>query len=173
MRRSLGMVLQDTHLFTGTIADNIRFGKLDATQEEIEKAARIANADSFIRRLPKGYDTLVGDGGGSLSGGERQRIAIARAILKNSPVVVLDEATAFTDPENEAVIQASINELVKGKTLIVIAHRLSTVRNSDAIMVLEHGRIIERGTHEELLKKRGLYYQTFKVQYGEEEMEWQ
>ena len=154
-------VSQDNFLFHLSIRENIRIGKPEATDAEIEAAAKKASCHDFIAALPEGYDTLAGDAGSHLSGGERQRIAIARAILKNSPIVVLDEATAFTDPENEAVIQASIAGLVAGKTLIVIAHRLSTVRNSEAIMVLDHGRIIERGTHDQLIEQKGVYYQLY------------
>ena len=154
---TVAYVSQDNYLFHLTIKENIRIGKPDATDEEIMAAAKQASCHGFIVALPEGYDTMVGDGGGSLSGGERQRIAIARAILKNSPVVVLDEATAFTDPENEAVIQTSVNELVRGKTLIVIAHRLSTVTGADKILVMDRGRIEAWGTHDELLKKSTLY----------------
>ena len=150
-------VSQDNFLFHLSIRENIRVGKPDATDAEIEDAARKASCHDFILSLPDGYDTLAGDAGSHLSGGERQRIAIARAILKNSPIVVLDEATAFTDPENEAVIQASIAELVAGKTLIVIAHRLSTITDADKILVVDQGNIAAEGTHEELLKRSRLY----------------
>ena len=159
LRRSLGIVLQDTHLFSGTIADNIRFGKLDATQEEVERAARIANADSFIRRLPKGYDTMVTSDGASLSQGQRQLLAIARAAVEDPPVLILDEATSSIDTRTEALIEKGMDGLMQGRTVFVIAHRLSTVRNADAIMVLDHGRIVERGDHEDLLKQKGMYYQ--------------
>ncbi|HIQ83230.1 MAG TPA: ABC transporter ATP-binding protein [Candidatus Pullichristensenella stercorigallinarum] len=161
LRRSLGIVLQDTHLFSGTIADNIRFGKLDATQEEIERAARIANADSFIRRLPRGYDTVVTADGASLSQGQRQLLAIARAAVEDPPVLILDEATSSIDTRTEALIEKGMDGLMEGRTVFVIAHRLSTVRNADAIMVLDHGRIVERGNHEELLKQKGMYYQLY------------
>ena len=161
LRRSLGVVLQDTHLFTGTVADNIRFGKLDATQEEIEQAARIANADSFIRRLPQGYNTMVTADGANLSQGQRQLLAIARAAVADPPVLILDEATSSIDTRTEALIQKGMDSLMEGRTVFVIAHRLSTVRNADAIIVLEHGRIIERGTHDELLEKKGEYYQLY------------
>lgn len=160
---TVAYVSQDNFLFHLTIKENIRIGKPDATDEEIVAAAKQASCHEFISALPHGYDTLVGDGGGSLSGGERQRIAIARAILKNSPIVVLDEATAFTDPENEAVIQSSINELVRGKTLIVIAHRLSTVTGAEKILVMNQGRMEAQGTHEELLKNSALYGSLWKA----------
>ena len=161
LRSSLGIVLQDTHLFTGTIADNIRFGKLDATMEEIQKAACIANADSFIRRLPKGYDTLVTADGANLSQGQRQLLAIARAAVADPPVLILDEATSSIDTRTEALIEKGMDQLMEGRTVFVIAHRLSTVRNADAIMVLEHGKIVERGSHDELLEQQGVYYQLY------------
>lgn len=161
LRRSLGIVLQDTHLFTGTIADNIWFGKLDATQEEIERAARIANADSFIRRLPKGYDTMVTSDGANLSQGQRQLLAIARAAVADPPVLILDEATSSVDTRTEALIEKGMDQLMEGRTVFVIAHRLSTVRNANAIMVLEHGQIMERGDHEDLLAQKGRYYQLY------------
>ena len=161
LRRSLGMVLQDTHLFTGTIADNIRFGKLDATQEEIEAAARVANADSFIRRLPQRYETMVTSDGANLSQGQRQLLAIARAAVADPPVLILDEATSSVDTRTEALIEKAMDRLMEGRTVFVIAHRLSTVRNSNAIMVLEHGRIVERGDHDDLLSQQGLYYKLY------------
>ena len=161
LRRSLGIVLQDTHLFTGTIADNIRFGKLDATPEEIRQAARIANADSFIRRLPEGYDTMVTGDGANLSQGQRQLLAIARAAVADPPVLILDEATSSIDTRTEAMIEKGMDRLMEGRTVFVIAHRLSTVRNADAIMVLEQGQIVERGNHDELLEQKGRYYQLY------------
>lgn len=161
LRSSLGIVLQDTHLFTGTIADNIRFGKLDDTMEEIQRAACIANADSFIRRLPRGYDTLVTADGANLSQGQRQLLAIARAAVADPPVLILDEATSSIDTRTEALIEKGMDQLMEGRTVFVIAHRLSTVRNADAIMVLERGKIVERGSHDELLEQQGVYYQLY------------
>ncbi len=161
LRRSLGIVLQDTHLFTGTVWENIRFGKLDATDEEIIAAAKLANADGFIRRLPQGYDTMLTGDGANLSQGQRQLLAIARAAVADPPVLILDEATSSIDTRTERIIQESMDRLMHGRTTFVIAHRLSTVRNSDCIMVLEQGRIIERGTHDQLIEKKGKYYQLY------------
>ena len=161
LRRSLGIVLQDTHLFDGTIADNIRYGRLDATDEEIIKAAQIANADDFIRRLPEGYNTQLSGDGGNLSGGQRQLISIARAAIADPPVMILDEATSSIDTRTETIVQQGMDRLMEGRTVFVIAHRLSTVKNSSAIMVLEQGRIAERGSHDELISEKGKYYQLY------------
>ena len=161
LRRSLGIVLQDTHLFTGTVADNIRFGKLDATQEEVERAARIANAHSFISRLPQGYDTMVTGDGANLSQGQRQLLAIARAAVADPPVLILDEATSSIDTRTEALIEKGMDALMEGRTVFVIAHRLSTVRNANVILVLEHGEVVERGSHQDLLAQKGEYYQLY------------
>ena len=161
LRRSLGIVLQDTHLFTGTVADNIRYGKLDATDEEVRAAAELAGASFFIEHLPEGYDTLLTGDGANLSQGQRQLLAIARAAVADPPVLILDEATSSIDTRTERIVQEGMDRLMKGRTVFVIAHRLSTVRNSDAIMVLDQGRIIERGTHDELIEKKGRYYQLY------------
>ena len=165
LRRSLAMVIQETHLFTGTIADNIRYGRLDASLEEVKEAARIANADSFIRRLPKGYDTMLYSDGSNLSQGQRQLLAIARAAVAKPPVLILDEATSSVDTRTERLIEKGMDAIMEGRTVFVIAHRLSTVRNSKAIMVLEKGEIIERGSHEELLDLKGRYYQLYTGQF--------
>ena len=161
LRRSLGIVLQDTNLFTGTVRENIRYGNLDATDEEVEVAAVLANADDFIRRLPQGYDTMLTGNGANLSQGQRQLIAIARAAVADPPVMILDEATYSIDTRTEAIVQRGMDALMSGRTVFVIAHRLSTVRNSDAIMVLDHGRIVERGDHEDLIQQHGIYYQLY------------
>ncbi len=161
LRRSLGVVLQDVNLFTGTVMDNIRYGRLDATDEECVAAARLAGADDFVRRLPEGYDTMLTDNGSNLSQGQRQLLSIARAAVADPPVMVLDEATSSIDTRTEAIVQRGMDALMTGRTTFVIAHRLSTVRNSDVIIVLDHGRIIERGTHDELIAKRGTYYQLY------------
>ena len=161
LRRSLGIVLQDTHLFTNTVRENIRYGRLDATDEEVVAAAKLANADGFIQRLPQGYDTVLTGDGANLSQGQRQLLAIARAAVADPPVLILDEATSSIDTRTERIVQDGMDRLMKGRTTFVIAHRLSTVRNSDCIMVLEQGRIIERGRHEELLEEKGRYYQLY------------
>lgn len=165
LRKSLAMVIQDTHLFTGTIADNIRYGKLDATDEEVRNAALIANADSFIRRLPDEYNTMLYSDGSNLSQGQRQLLAIARAAIAKAPVLILDEATSSVDTRTEGLIEKGMDAIMEGRTVFVIAHRLSTVRNSKAIMVLEKGQIIERGSHDELLEQKGRYYQLYTGQF--------
>ena len=161
LRRSLGIVLQDTHLFTGTVMDNIRYGNMEASDEECMAAARLANADGFIRRLPDGYDTMLTGDGANLSQGQRQLLAIARAAVADPPVLILDEATSSIDTRTERLVQDGLDALMTGRTTFVIAHRLSTVRNSDCIMVMDQGRIIERGTHDELIEKKGRYYQLY------------
>jgi ATP-binding cassette subfamily B protein len=167
LRHSLGIVLQDTHLFTGTVKENIRYGKLDATDEEVVKAAKLANADSFIRHLPEGYDTVLTGDGANLSQGQRQLLAIARAAIADPPALILDEATSSIDTRTEKLVQDGMDQLMKGRTTFVIAHRLSTVKNSDCIMVLEQGRIIERGTHDQLIEQQGKYYQLYTGKLGE------
>lgn len=161
LRRSLGVVLQDTHLFTGTVMDNIRYGRLDATDEECIDAAKLANADAFIKHLPDGYNTMLTGDGANLSQGQRQLIAIARAAVANPPALILDEATSSIDTRTETLVQKGMDGLMEGRTTLVIAHRLSTIKNSDCIMVLEHGHIIERGNHETLMQQKGKYYQLY------------
>ena len=161
LRRSMGIVLQDTNLFTGTVMDNIRYGKLDATDEECVAAAKLAGADDFITRLPEGYNTELTSNGANLSQGQRQLISIARAAVADPPVMILDEATSSIDTRTEAIVQRGMDKLMEGRTVFVIAHRLSTVRNSDVIMVLDHGRIIERGSHDKLIAEKGVYYRLY------------
>ena len=161
LRRSLGIVLQDTNLFTGTVMENIRYGRLDATDEECIAAAELAGAHDFITRLPEGYDTMISGTGENLSQGQRQLLSIARAAVADPPVMIMDEATSSIDTRTEAIVQRGMDALMEGRTVFVIAHRLSTVRNSDVIMVLDHGRIIERGTHDQLIQQRGQYYQLY------------
>ena len=161
LRRSLGIVLQDTHLFTGTIADNIRYGNLNATDEEVKAAAKLANAHTFIKHLPHGYDTVITGDGEGLSQGQRQLLAIARAAIANPPVLIMDEATSSIDTRTEKLIAEGMDKLMEGRTVFVIAHRLSTIKNSHAIMVLEQGEIIERGNHDSLLEEKGRYYQLY------------
>ena len=161
MRKSLGIVLQDTHLFTGTVMENIRYGRLEATDEEVMAAAKRVNADGFIRRLPDGYQTMLHGDGANLSQGQRQLLSIARAAVADPPVLILDEATSSIDTRTEKLVQKGMDALMEGRTTFVIAHRLSTVKNSDCIMVLEQGRIIERGTHDQLIEEKGKYYQLY------------
>ena len=161
LRRSLGVVLQDTHLFTGTVMENIRYGRLDATDEQVKAAARLANAEYFIENLPQGYDTMLTGDGANLSQGQRQLLAIARAAVADPPVLILDEATSSIDTRTEKIVQEGMDHLMEGRTVFVIAHRLSTIKNSDVIMVLDHGKIIERGNHESLLEEKGVYYQLY------------
>ncbi|MBO6163989.1 MAG: ATP-binding cassette domain-containing protein, partial [Lachnospiraceae bacterium] len=167
LRRSLGIVLQETNLFTDTVRENIRYGRLDATDEDVENAAKLAGADGFIRRLPQGYDTQLRNNGANLSQGQRQLLAIARAAVLDPPVLILDEATSSIDTRTERQVQAGMDRLMKGRTTFVIAHRLSTIQNSDCIMVLEQGRIIERGSHEQLLEEKGKYYQLYTGNFAE------
>ena len=161
LRHSLGIVLQDTHLFTGTVMDNIRYGKLDATEEEVIRAAKLANAHDFIMKLPEGYQTVLRGSGGSLSQGQRQLLAVARVAVADPPVLILDEATSSIDTRTEKIVQEGMDQLMKGRTVFVIAHRLFTIKNLDVIMVLDHGRIVERGNHDSLLAKKGMYYQLY------------
>ncbi|MBQ7084112.1 MAG: ATP-binding cassette domain-containing protein, partial [Anaerotignum sp.] len=169
LRSALSIVLQDTYLFTDSIKENIRYGRLNATDEEIEAAAKLANAHEFIRRLPDGYDTLLTDGGGNLSQGQRQMISIARAILANPSVLILDEATSSVDTRTEVKIQEAMNNLMKGRTNFVIAHRLSTIKDADLIAVVNHGEIIERGNHQQLMEKKGFYYNLYTNQFDQNE----
>ena len=169
LRSALSIVLQDTYLFTDSIKENIRYGRLNATDEEIKAAAKLANAHEFIRRLPDGYDTMLTDGGGNLSQGQRQMISIARAILANPSVLILDEATSSVDTRTEVKIQEAMHNLMKGRTNFVIAHRLSTIKDADLIAVVEHGEIIERGNHEQLMAKKGFYYNLYTNQFDQNE----
>ena len=169
LRAALGIVLQDTYLFTDSIKENIRYGRLDATDEEIKEAAKLANAHEFIRRLPDGYDTMLTDGGGNLSQGQRQMISIARAILANPSVLILDEATSSVDTRTEVKIQEAMHNLMKGRTNFVIAHRLSTIKDADLIAVVNHGEIIERGNHQQLMDKKGFYYNLYTNQFDQNE----
>ena len=169
LRRQIGLVPQETMLFNTTIYENILYGRLDATREEVDAAAKAANAYSFIQQLPQGYDTLVGDRGLALSGGQRHRIAIARAILKNPRILILDEATSALDTESEKIVQAALEQLMKNRTAVVIAHRLSTIRHADYIVVIDHGKMAEAGTHEELIAQKGLYAKLYAVQFKQEE----
>ena len=171
LRHSLGAVLQDTHLFTGTVMDNIRYGRLEATDDECVQAAKIAGADSFIRRLPEGYDTLVTGDGANLSQGQRQLLGIARAAVADPPVMILDEATSSIDTMTEIRIQKAFETLMKGRTSFVVAHRLSTIQHADNIIVLSRGRILEQGTHQQLLAAHGRYYQLYTLQYHKEQMD--
>ena len=169
LREQVGIVPQETVLFNGSVYDNILYGRLDATREEVEAAAKAANAHDFIMQLPKGYETMLGDRGMNISGGQRQRISIARAILKNPQILILDEATSALDTESERVVQEALDRLMVGRTSFVIAHRLSTIKNADKIMVLEKGQLIEQGTHDELMAMDGLYAHLYKIQYRSKE----
>ena len=169
LREQVGIVPQETVLFNGSVYDNILYGRLDATREEVEAAAKAANAHDFIMQLPNGYETMLGDRGMNISGGQRQRISIARAILKNPQILILDEATSALDTESERVVQEALDRLMVGRTSFVIAHRLSTIKNADKIMVLEKGQLIEQGTHDELMAMDGLYAHLYKIQYRSKE----
>lgn len=167
--KNISMVFQNVYLFQDTIRDNIRFGRPDATEEEMIAAAKAARCHDFIMALPDGYDTVIGEGGGTLSGGEKQRISIARAILKDAPIIILDEATASIDPENEHLIQGALSELTHGKTVITIAHRLATIENADQILVIDDGTVVQKGTHEQLLKQEGIYREFIRIRKSAEE----